>query len=141
MFASLLIGTLSLILLIYWFRYSCLLILRGHASDNAVSEDVRFHFLDVQKRLPSDTDLNRLHRSLQQDFRLLTYLFEHAKSLGAPSIEQRLLKLDYQLMQTWFRLTRARAPQQARLALTEMTNVVAFLAQRMNEQAGVHSQI
>jgi len=142
MFASLLIGVLSFLLLIYWFRYSCLLVLRGYSqSDFTAAGDGRFSFRDVNLRLETASDLNPLHNSLQQDYRLLTYLLQHAKSLGAPSVELRLLKVDYRLMQTWFRLTRTRAPLQARRALSEMSSVVAFMARRISEQAASQSHI
>jgi len=35
------------------------------------------------------------------------------------SFEDRLLVLDYKVMQWWYRLTRVAAPQQARQALTK----------------------
>jgi hypothetical protein len=82
-------------------------------------------------------DLDPLHRSLDRDYRIVTYLLQHAAGFGTPSIEQRILRVDYKIMQAWYRLTRTAAPAQARKALFERATILGFLAQKMGEQAGV----
>jgi hypothetical protein len=132
-----------LVLFAYWFRYSCILLLRNHieqAASAPAAPDNRFSFAEVQVRLKTGPDLDSLHRSLHRDYQVLTYLVEHAAGLELASIEDRLLVLDYRVMQWWYRLTKAAAPEQARKALSEMASILGVLVHRMGEQAGLHNQ-
>jgi hypothetical protein len=56
------------------------------------------------------------------------------------TIEDRLLVVDYKVMQCYYRLTKVAAPQQARQALNEMAAVLSVLARSMGAQAGVQSE-
>ena len=115
-----------MVLLCYWFRYSCLLLLRSQ----------------VQRpdEVPVEGDLDPVRRAVERDYRLFTYLCRHGAGLAEQSLEERILILDYKLMRVWYRLTRTLAPVQARNALSEMAAVVAFLGQRIGEQAGVQAE-
>jgi hypothetical protein len=126
MVASILISVVSMVLLCYWFRYSCLLLLRSQ----------------VQRpdEVPVEGDLDPVRRAVERDYRLFTYLCRHGAGLAEQSLEERILVLDYKLMRVWYRLTRTLAPVQARNALSEMAAVVAFLGQRIGEQAGVQAE-
>ena len=143
MIASVLIIGISVILLAYWFRYSCILLLRSQeervASASTVS-DIRFCFAEVQARLRTAEVLDPLHLSLQRDYEILIYLLQHGAGLNLESLEDRLLVLDYKVMQWWYRLTKVAAPQQARNALYEMASILTVLAQKMGEQAGVQTE-
>ena len=145
MFASVLIILVCSAFLAYWFRYSCILLLRAEqertASVSAVP-DIRFCFAEVQTRLKTAEAevLDPLHLSLQRDYEILIYLFEHAAGLSLESFEDRLLVLDYKVMQWWYRVTKTAAPQQARRALSEMASILTVLAQKMGEQAGVKNE-
>jgi len=125
MVASILITVVSLVLLSYWFRYSCLLLLRSHAQEPS--------------RAPQEADLDPLRQAVERDYRLLTYLCRHAAGLADQSLEDKILILDFKLMRIWYQLTRTLAPTQARNALSEMTAVVAFLGQRIGEQAALQA--
>jgi|ERR1017187_2907756 hypothetical protein len=140
MIASVLIIVFSLVLFVYWFRYSCLLLLRSRADQPAVVAE-RFNCAYVQQGLKAGMDLDPLHQSLERDYRVLTYLLEHAAGLELEQLEYRLLVLDYNLMQGWYRLTKSAAPQQARRALGEMADVVNFMVGRIGEQAGVRNEV
>lgn len=135
MLASILISAVSLLLLIYWFRYSCLILLRSRAERSECPSESQFSFLDVRERLKTERGLDPLHRSLERDYRILTYLLQHTAMLGPQSLENRILMLDYKLMRGWYRLTRIAAPEQASGALSEMAAVLACLAQKMDEKA------
>jgi hypothetical protein len=124
MVASILITVVSLVLLTYWFRYSCLLLLRSHEQQPS----------EVQG------DLDPVCRAVERDYRLLIYLCRHAAGLADQSLEDRILILDFKLMRIWYRLTRTLAPTQARSALSEMAAVVAFLGQKIGEQAGLEAE-
>ena len=68
MVASILITVVSLILLSYWFRYSCLLLLRSQAQQPS--------------QAPPQGDLDPLRQAVERDYRLLTYLCRHAAGLA-----------------------------------------------------------
>ena len=140
MLASVLITAVSIVLLCYWFRYSCLLLLRNRSEQAAGIADDRFSFGQVREHLESAPDLDPLRRSLERDYRIVTYLLQHTAGLGSQSLEDRLLQIDYRLMQRWYALTRTAAPRQARQALAEMAEVVACLAQKMGSAAGMRSE-
>jgi len=143
MVAGLLIVASSLALFVYWFRYSCILILRNRselAAASTVAQDNRYSYAEVLERLKCETALDTLQASLQRDYRLLKYLIEHAAGLELASLEDRLLMFDYRVMQAVYRLTRSAAPQQARNALSEMASVLGVLAHRIGEQSGAQTE-
>jgi hypothetical protein len=118
-------------------------LLRAYAEQAAPASavsDIRFCFAEVQARLRTAEVLDPLHLSLQRDYEILIYLLQHAAGLSLESFEDRLLVLDYKVMQWWYRLTRIAAPQQARNALYEMASILKVLAQKMGEQAGVQTE-
>src|ERR1035441_3517870 len=139
MIASVLIIVFSLVLFVYWFRYSCLLLLRSRADQPAVVAE-RFNCASVQQGVKAVMDLDPLHQSLERDYRVLTYLLEHAAGLELEQLEYRLLVLDYKVMQSWYRLTKSAAPRQARGALAEMADILTVLVGRIGEQAGTRNQ-
>jgi hypothetical protein len=138
MLASFLIIGFSVLLFAYWFRYSCILLLRNSEAPATSTADTRFHFMQVQEELKHDGELDPLHKALQRDYKILSYLLQHAAGLELASVEDRILVLDYKVMQAWYRITRMAAPKQARGALSEMSTVLGILAHRMSEQAGVN---
>jgi len=138
MVTGILIIAFSLALLCYWFRYSCILLLRN-LKETAVADDTRFHIGEVQAQLRSDMALDPLHESLERDYAMLVYLFEHAAGLQLSSVEDRLLVLDYRVMRCWYRFTRLVAPVRARQALSEMATVLGILAGRI-EHAVAHGK-
>jgi hypothetical protein len=133
MVVSVSIIAVSLLLFAYWFRYSCALLLRNRTTSEGVADN-RFHFASVQERLKTAEDLDPLWAALQRDYELLNYLLRHAAGLEMESIEDRLLVLDYRVMQGWYRLTHTAAPRQARRALAEMADVLGVMSQRMSRQ-------
>ncbi len=141
MLASALIIVISVVLLVYWFRYSCLLLLRDRSSDTvaAPAQAGRFSFGTVRERLDLAVDLDPLHQSLRRDYELMMYLVKHASGMELASIEDRLLIWDYKLMQWRYRLSRTLFPGQARRALSEMASVLDVLVGRMGRQAGAYT--
>jgi hypothetical protein len=139
MLASVLIIVFSVVLFVYWFRYSCILLLRSRADQPLAAVD-RFNYAHVQECLKTGMELDPLHRSLERDYKVLTYLLEHAAGLELEQLEYRLLVLDYKMMQGWYRLTKSAAPQQARRALAEMADILGVLVGRIGEQAGARTE-
>jgi hypothetical protein len=96
--------------------------------------------LKVRESLKSEVALDPLRESLDRDYRVLTYLIGHAAGLELATLEDRLLMLDYRLMQNVYRFTRGLAPAQARRCLAEMATVLAILACHLGEQAGTRAE-
>jgi hypothetical protein len=136
MLASILIIGCSFILLVYWFRYSCVLLLRNsmEALPQATGTDSRFAVEQVRQSVATARELDPLEHMLERDYRLLAYLQDHAEGLGLRSIEDRLLVLDYWILQYWYKLTRTVAPDFARHALTEMSDVLLVFVRRLTPE-------
>jgi hypothetical protein len=143
MFASIVVIFVSAALLLYWFRYTCVLLVRNGAEEvreASAAVERNFSYGEVRDRLGPDVALDPLHKSLQRDYEVLTYLVRHASGLGFASFEERLLVWDYRLMQAWYWIARLVAPEQARAAVAEMAAVLGILAGRVGQRAGVHGQ-
>jgi hypothetical protein len=137
MVTSVFIIAISVVLFVYWLRYSCVLLLRSaqQRAEMPTVADERFSAFSVLERLKTEADLAPLERALERDYYVLTYLIEHAADLELASIENKLLVLDYKLMRLWSRLTRTAAPQQSRKALSEMASVLSVLVGQMGESS------
>jgi hypothetical protein len=97
--------------------------------------DSRFAVAQIREQVLTATELESLGQLLERDYRLLVYLQDHAAGLGLQSIEDRLLVLDYKILQYRYRLTRAFAPEFARRALVEMSDVLLVFVRRITPQA------
>jgi hypothetical protein len=133
MITSIFTIAISVVLLGYWLRYSCLMLLRNAREHVEMpTADERFSVSSVLERLKTENDLALLERALERDYHVVTYLIEHAADLELASIENRLLVLDYKLMRLWSRVTRSAAPQESRRALSEMATVLSVLVGQMD---------
>jgi hypothetical protein len=130
MLASVVIIAISTVLLVYWFRYSCLLLLRGQA-ERAATAETRFSAADVLEKLQVGSPLEVVENSLNRDYQVFVYLVEHGAGLRLNSLEDRMLVLDFRLMRWWYRLTRVAAPLQAREAVAEMALVLSILTGKL----------
>ena len=140
MLASVLIIAFSVVLLLYWFRASCQLLLRNHGErvvSSTAAPDERFSYSQVQARLNAGDELGTLDGLLNRDFQVLTYLRQHAANFESASFEDQMLILDYRLMRWYYRVMSKAVPSQARVALSEMARVVGLLAYKMGPQTGV----
>jgi hypothetical protein len=137
MVASIFIIGISVVLFVYWLRYSCVMLLRGaqERAETVTVVDQRFNISAVLESLQTEADLEPLERALDRDCRMVTYLIEHAAGLELASIENKLLVFDYKLMRVWSRLTRTLAPQQSRKALSEMAAVLSVLVAHVGERS------
>jgi len=140
--ASLLIIVVSAALFLYWFRYTCLLLLaqRGSASDALkMASTIRLSFPSVQEAIQAQQPtwaLDCLHESLEQDYQILTVLLRQATE--CESIQRRLLTIDYKVMQLWYKFART-SPEllRANKAIEEMSFILSFFAAEFCETAGV----
>ena len=139
MLASVLIIAGSSALFVYWFRYTCLLLLaQKRATKYAlqVASNIQLSFPDVEAALrakASSPTLDRLRDRLDKDYQLLTELLRHP---GSDSLEHRLLRFDYQVMRVWYGITRtSHHVVQARKALCEMSSILGYFAAEIGEKA------
>lgn len=143
MLSSILIIVFCGALLVYWFRYTCMLLVRqgrDEASSFNPATQASFNFQDVQIRLASELQLDPLQLALQRDYEVLTYLVRHASGIALESFEEKLLVWDYKVMRLWYSVTKTAAPAQARAALSEMASVLMILAGRIGQRAGVQGE-
>ena len=143
MITSVFIIAISVILFVYWLRYSCVMLLRNAQERTEVSTvaDERFSISSVRERLRTEGDLDSLERALDRDYHVVTYLIEHAADLELASIENKLLVIDYKLMRVWSHLTRTAAPEQSRTALAEMASVLGVLVGQMSAQGHLQTEV
>jgi len=143
--ASILIIAVSTVLLVYWFRYTCLLLLNTKPEKDFASALAEANKLSFQQvgashvEHASPADLDKLEKMLERDYRLITYLIEHAAVIrvGGVTLEERLLMLDYHLMRLAWRISRRFSLRRTRAALLEMTRVLHWLANDVGQR--IHS--
>ena len=134
----------SVVLFVYWFRYSCLLILQdraSHALPQTIGAGLTFPAVqrllkDGERRLEL---LDQLQRDLANDYRIVCFLLRCSPDTGVDPIERRMLMLDYWIMQAWYSAARRLAPPQARKALEEISNIVSYFAYSVGRNAPQHS--
>jgi len=133
----------ALLLLFYWLRYNCLVILRTRASHDHARQVAQANYLsfpEVQDRLQAGSSgqgLRELHQSLLDDYRILTCLLRYTAAFQARGYryQQCLLAIDFRLMQLFSALTRRLAPSATRRALRENAQILAHLANWLAERA------
>jgi hypothetical protein len=136
MLETILILAFSLALFVYWFRYTVLLLLSEELVEGHTTVIGQLSVLETREALrqtQGELPLDRLHRSLDNDYRMLRYLLDHAAGMGLRPVEHHLLILDYRIMKAWYRL----APN--RRALDEMAGVLSYIAYKMGERAATFS--
>ena len=148
MFVSIVIISLSMLLFLYWFRYTCLLILstrtaKDYTAQVAAANQLEFPVILSQLKMAVPAggaveEMGMLQQSLERDYRLLTGLLSHAAQfqVGGLSMEQRMLMIDYQVMKAVFSVShRFVQSVHARNALAEMADIVAHFANAMGERS------
>jgi hypothetical protein len=141
MIGSILVLVVSGVLFLYWFRYTCLLILsarpaRDYSGLVAEANQLSFPAIRIELRgATRSTDLPKLEELLTRDFKLLNCLMRQAAKFPNRELEleDRILLLDYRVMKIWYALMRPFAASQAHGALSEMSDIVAHLANTMGE--------
>jgi len=140
---TVLIFTFSLGLFLYWFRYTVLLLLSEENVEQHTTVIGQLSVLETREALrqaEGALPLDRLQRALDNDYRMLRYLLDHAAGMGLRPLEHYLLMLDYRIMRTWYRLTRNTSTRQARRALDEMAGVLSHIAYKMGERTAGFSR-
>ncbi len=142
MWAEIVILLLGFLLVGYWFRRNTLAVLKSRAIGepaHAVAGANRLNFLEIRQRLQAGGAGGRfeaLGHALAEDYRVLTFLLRHAGGADRPAgtLMDRMLMLDFRLMQAWFHITRRVSQRQALRALEEMSAILGQLAESMGRR-------
>ena len=145
MLTSVLILAASAALLVYWARYTCLLLIASQRTrdySKQVAKANQLSYLDVRQQLTSpeaDVALDSVFQQLQREYGLLTYLLRHSSNGGGAnfSLEQWILRLDYAVMNLWFRVARKFSSGLAREALIEVAGVVSRVGNAVGERVSL----
>lgn len=134
-FISLIIIAASGVLFAYWFRYSCLLILSTHTTQDYTSVVARasgLGVLELQARLEAGeiNNLDAILRAMNMDYERVKRLLAKAPGVQhhLPTTEQLLLRADYQLMRMCALFAGRRNPLAAREALLEQCAILSHFA-------------
>ena len=143
----------SFAMFLYCFRYMCLTILRDRGGRNYAGQIASANHLmfprakalladddgsdaaaDHAEILPVDS-LDRLERSLDRDYRVVTYLLNNAAEYSwFQPAAQFILTLDFHLMRICYRMLRNVSPRLAKNPVLEMALIVGHLAQSAGER-------
>jgi hypothetical protein len=135
----------SVVLFIYWFRYSCLLILQNRGAYTlSQASGASLDATVIQERLKSNESgpelLDQLHHDLINDYRVVCFLLRCSPERGVEPIERRMLMMDYWIMRGWYSLARRMAPPQARKALEEISNIVSYFGHSVGRSSTQQSE-
>jgi hypothetical protein len=127
----------SVALFLYWFRYTCMLILTAqsahdYAGSLAETKGLEFPNVQAQLRTNANRDLDNLYRALDRDYAVIRPLLETS---GTDAVQARMLGLYYQTLRACYTATRAFSPSATRRALDEMATVIAHFANVAGEAA------
>jgi hypothetical protein len=131
----------SALLFVYWFRYTCLLILSAKTAEDYAADfaaAARLSFRDVQASLQDRAmALDPLHAALERDFAVVGGLIKNVGQSGEDqfSLEARMLGVYYRLMQAAYRVASPLSTEAARHALEQMSMVVGYFANVLGENA------
>ena len=137
MLASLFIIIVSTGLFVYWFRYTCLLLLAQRSGAEyalKVASTIRLSFPQVEAALLASPRPAGVHQGLENDFRILTDLLGQVN--GSESIERRILAFDYKIMKACYKLTSMNGNiGMAKYALNEMSSILGYFAGALGQSA------
>lgn len=135
----------SLLLLVYWFRYGCIFILRTQPQRDyarQVATANHLHLFEVQTRLTAAANgaahsLHGLDEMLDRDYRLLLYLMRHAANFQTTGfeLEHVMLVCDYRIMSAIYRITSRISSGRGAKQLAEMAEIITRFANVMGERA------
>lgn len=133
MVAAALILAFSGALFLYWFRYSCLLILQTRSATQAEPVHSRgFSFPAVRESLHTAdlaTDsLDLFEGQLFSDYSIIRPLISSPAHSGVDPVERWMLLMDYNLMRFWYFATRRTSVSSAKRALAEMSDILGYFA-------------
>jgi hypothetical protein len=143
---SLLLIGLSVALFAYWFRYSCILILRTQTAEDfsgAVcrANGLTFDLVKGQIEAQTNPNLAVLFQSLERDYTLVNSLLEQLSPSAQSDhlLEVKLLRANFQVNKLWFRLSSSLGLSSSISALEEMADTVSHFANTFGQQSAAGS--
>jgi hypothetical protein len=135
---SIVLIALSLGLFAYWFRYTCLLILRTQTAEDYASSVGRanglsFDMIKAQLESGQLADIENLYLSLERDYRIVSQLLDQV-SADESLLERKLLRANFTVVQGWYKVSRTLGLGSAAGALEEMAETITHLANQFGEQ-------
>ena len=129
----------SSLLFVYWFRFTCVLILSAktahdYAANIAAANHLSFPEIQVQLQQAAAGDFDRLKDLLDRDYALVLQLMSQMEA-GKSGIEERMLSIHYFLTGVWYRTSVRFSANYGRQALEQMSQVVAHFANTVGEAA------
>jgi hypothetical protein len=139
MIANTAIPLISITLLVYWFRYTCLLLIelgepkRKRAEALACANNLSF--VSVRDRLARYDGVlsGDLCSSLDRDYRYLICLLKCAR-VDVPFAQRCMVALDYAIMKFCYRVSAHMGLSFAQRALGEMAGLLAYFSASVQEQ-------
>ncbi len=142
MIANLVILVVSVGLFLYWFRYTCVLMLSARPTRDfgaEVAATNQLSYVDYEESLGtmSVSELDAVERSLRRDYQVVSALLKQAGEwkVGGDSLESLMLTLDFRLMKLSYNVSRKVSEARARAAVGEMVQIVSHMANAFGEQA------
>jgi hypothetical protein len=133
MFASILVILLSLALLVYWLRYTSLLLVKEVASNAQLFYPI-FSFPLVRAQLRAGMGHASLQKGLDRDYAVLAYLIDKTPV----AVETKLLVWDYRLVRCWYALVGGLWPTQAGQMVGQMADILNVLSSKLTA-ATIHA--
>ncbi len=128
-------------LLLYWFRYSSLLILSTKTSqdfsyDIAHAHELQFHEMRASLAQTGANRFAALLSGIDHDYRLVSALLRNVESSESRAcLEDIILRIDFAGLKLAHRLSQPFSEKIARQALAEMADVVAHFANAVGERS------
>jgi len=139
MATGLLILTISVLLLVYWFHYACSLLLGAKRESNRIAYVAAVNglsFLEVEAQLKiGEIGLDVLAKTLDHDYQVLLYLLRNTRGRELAWMESRLLLWHHLVLRIWYLCVRRISAERGRKALEERSRILNYLAHQMSRPA------
>lgn len=146
-FSLTLIG-LSFGLFAYWFRYSCILILRTQTAEDYSGEvchanGLSFDLVRGQIEVNKNPNLIELYHSLERDYRVVSQLLDQISGSVAEEnmLETKLLRANFRVAQAWFRVSHSLGLRSSVSALEEMAESIGHFANAFGQQSAASAGV
>jgi hypothetical protein len=140
MITTALVLAASLGLFVFWFRYTCVLILSAKTSRDYAGEVAAVNgltFVTAERALlqvSKARDLDDLCMAMQRDYAVVCGLLKHA-GFETGGVEDAMLRIDFRMMNTLYSVSRHLSPRHAANAVLEMSQIIGHFADSMGERA------
>lgn len=137
---SIVLIILSLALFVYWFRYSCLLILRTRTAEDFATDVARAYGLSFeavrgQIEAGVTTNISQLYELLERDYRIVNQMIDGLDSAAKDEgmMETHLLRLNFQFSRFCFRASSWLGLKSTASAMEEMADTICHFANSYGE--------